>query len=156
MLRSGSPPWLLELEFTETAAMRCSDGVLAELAALRADGVSIAIDDFGTGYSNLARLKDIPLDRVKLDQSLVSEVDSSEHARTIVAAVIHLVHGLGLEVIAEGVERQGQLDVLRAIGCDAFQGFAFARPMAEAEIIAWIAGRSADQLQASAERMIRA
>jgi diguanylate cyclase (GGDEF)-like protein len=150
MRRSGSPPWLLELEFTETAAMRCSDRVLAELAALRADGVSIAIDDFGTGYSNLARLKDIPLDRVKLDQSLVSEVDSSEHARTIVAAVIHLIHGLGLEVIAEGVEREGQLDVLRAIGCDAFQGFAFARPMAEAELIAWIAGRSARQLPLSA------
>jgi diguanylate cyclase (GGDEF)-like protein len=150
MRRSGSPPWLLELEFTETAAMRCSDSVLAELAALRADGVSIAIDDFGTGYSNLARLKDIPLDRVKLDQSLVSEVDVSEHARTIVAAAIHLIHGLGLEVIAEGVERQGQLDVLRAIGCDAFQGFAFAKPMSEGELIAWIAGRSAGQLPLSA------
>jgi diguanylate cyclase (GGDEF)-like protein len=146
MRRSGSPPWLLELEFTETAAMRCSDGVLAELAALRSDGVSIAIDDFGTGYSNLARLKDIPLDRVKLDQSLVSEVDSSENARTIVAAVIHLIHGLGLEVIAEGVERQGQLDVLRTIGCDAFQGYAFARPMTEGELIAWIAGRSTQRL----------
>ena len=150
MRRSGSPPWLLELEFTETAAMRCSDRVLAELAALRADGVSIAIDDFGTGYSNLARLKDIPLDRVKLDQSLVSEVDVSENARTVVAAVIHLIHGLGLEVIAEGVERPGQLDVLRAIGCDIFQGYAYARPMGEAELIAWIRAESARQLPLSA------
>ena len=150
MRRSGSPPWLLELEFTETAAMRCSDGVLGELAALRADGVSIAIDDFGTGYSNLARLKDIPLDRVKLDRSLVAEVDSSANARTIAAAVIHLIHGLGLEVIAEGVERQDQLEVLRAIGCDAFQGFAFARPMDEAELLAWIGRRSVEQLPLSA------
>ncbi len=142
MERSGSPPWLFELELTETAAMRCSPGVIEELAALRLEGVSIAIDDFGTGYSNLARLKDIPLDRVKLDRSLVSEVDESQSARTIVAAVIHLIHGLGLEVVAEGVEREAQLEVLRAIGCDTFQGFAFARPMAEAEFFAWVAGES--------------
>lgn len=141
MKRTGSPPWLLEIEFTETVAMQCSEGVMEELAALRAEGVSIAIDDFGTGYSNLARLKDIPLDRVKLDQSLIHDVDRSESARTIVAAVIHLVHGLGLEVVAEGVEREGQLDVLRAIGCDTFQGFAFAEAMTEAELFAWIAGR---------------
>lgn len=150
MHRSGSPPWLLELEFTETAAMRCSEAVMAELAALRADGVSIAIDDFGTGYSNLARLKDIPLDRVKLDPSLVNEVDSSESARTIVAALIHLIHGLGLQVVAEGVERQGQLDVLRTIGCDAFQGFAFAEPMSEQALVEWIAGRPTGQLPRTA------
>jgi EAL domain-containing protein (putative c-di-GMP-specific phosphodiesterase class I) len=141
MKRSGSPPWLLELEFTESVAMRCSDAMLGELAALRAEGVSIAIDDFGTGYSNLARLKDIPLDRVKLDQSLIHDVDTSNSARTIVAAVIHLIHGLGLEVVAEGVEREGQLDVLRAIGCDTFQGFAFARAMQETDFFAWIADR---------------
>ncbi|HEV2079753.1 MAG TPA: EAL domain-containing protein [Allosphingosinicella sp.] len=142
MQRSGSPPWLLELELTETAAMRCSPAVIDELAALRLEGVSIAIDDFGTGYSNLARLKDIPLDRVKLDRSLVNDVDVSESARTIVAAVIHLIHGLGLEVLAEGVERKAQIEVLRAIGCDTFQGFAFAPPMAEAEFFRWVGGRS--------------
>lgn len=142
MKRSGSPPWLLELEFTESVAMRCSEAMLEELAALRSAGVSIAIDDFGTGYSNLARLKDIPLDRVKLDQSLIHDVDTSESARTIVAAVIHLIHGLGLEVVAEGVEREGQLDVLRAIGCDTFQGFAFAAAMSEADFFTWIAGRN--------------
>ncbi len=142
MQRSGSPPWLLELELTETAAMRCSPAVIDELAALRLEGVSIAIDDFGTGYSNLARLKDIPLDRVKLDRSLVNDVDVSESARTIVAAVIHLIHGLGLEVLAEGVEREAQIEVLRAIGCDTFQGFAFAPPMEESEFFRWVAGRS--------------
>lgn len=150
MHRSGSAPWLLELEITETAAMRCSEAVIAELAALRSDGVSIAIDDFGTGYSNLSRLKDLPLDRVKLDPSLVAEIDTSESARTIVAALIHLIHGLGLQVTAEGVERQGQLDVLRTIGCDAVQGFAFAEPMREEAMAEWIAGRSLEQLPRSA------
>lgn len=148
MQRNGSPPWLLELEFTETMAMRCSEGVIAELAALRADSVSIAIDDFGSGYSNLSRMKDMPLDRVKLDRSLVEDVDRSESARTIVAAVIHLIHGLGLEVVAEGVERKEQLDVLRAVGCDAFQGFAFAEAMEEADFFAWIADSEAKRLSA--------
>ena len=148
MHRTGSPPWLLELEFTETMAMRCSESVIAELAALRADGVSIAIDDFGSGYSNLSRMKDMPLDRVKLDRSLVEDVDRSESARTIVAAVIHLIHGLGLEVVAEGVERKEQLDVLRAVGCDAFQGFAFAEAMEEGDFFAWIADSEAKRLSA--------
>ncbi|HEY0627674.1 MAG TPA: EAL domain-containing protein [Allosphingosinicella sp.] len=135
---TGSPPWLLELEFTETMAMQCSDNVIAELAALRADGVSIAIDDFGSGYSNLARMKDMPIDRVKLDRSLISDIDSSENARTIIAAVIHLIHGLGLEVVAEGVERKDQIDVLRAVGCDTFQGHAFAEAMPEERFFEWL------------------
>ena len=79
---------------------------------------------------------------MKLDRSLVNDVDVSESARTIVAAVIHLIHGLDLEVVAEGVEREAQLEVLRAIGCDTFQGFAFARPMAEAEFFEWVAAES--------------
>lgn len=136
--RTGSPPWLLELEFTETMVMQCTDAVIAELTALRADGVSIAIDDFGAGYSNFARMKDMPLDRIKLDRSLIEDVDSSESARTIVAAIIHLIHGLGLEVVAEGVERPGQLDVLRAIGCDTIQGHVFAPALSEADFLDWV------------------
>ncbi len=73
----------------------------------------------------------MPLDRVKIDRSIVDDVDRSDSARTIVSAVIHLIHGLGCEVICEGVERQEQIDVLRAIGCDTFQGFAFAAAMPE-------------------------
>ena len=138
---TGSPPWLLELEFTETMAMQCSDAVLAELAALRADGVSIAIDDFGSGYSNLSRMKDMPIDRVKLDQSLTADVDASENARTIIAAVIHLIHGLGLEVVGEGIERKEQIEVLRAVGCDTFQGHALAEAMTETEFFAWLAAK---------------
>ncbi|MBA3677993.1 MAG: bifunctional diguanylate cyclase/phosphodiesterase [Sphingosinicella sp.] len=140
--RTGSPPWLLELEFTETMAMRCSDAVIAELAALRADGVCIAIDDFGSGYSNFARMKDMPLDRVKLDSSLVKDVETSESARTIVAAIIHLIHGRGLEVVAEGVENEAQIDVLRAVGCDIFQGHAFSEALDERSFSAWTAQHS--------------
>ena len=139
--RSGCSPKLIELEVTESMAMRWSDALMAELDALRREGVVIAMDDFGSGYSNLSRMKELPLDRVKLDSSLVQDVDTSEQARTIVAAVIHLIQGLGLEVVAEGVERKEQLDVLRAVRCDTFQGFAFARPMSEEEFFRWVRER---------------
>ncbi len=135
---SGAPIELLELELNEAMAMRCSPATLAELAALRADGASIALDDFGTGLSNLGRLRDLPLDRIKLDESLIHDIDSSEMARTVVAALIHLIHGLGCEVVGEGVERHEQFDVLRAIGCDTVQGYAFAGAMSEADFIGWV------------------
>jgi EAL domain-containing protein (putative c-di-GMP-specific phosphodiesterase class I) len=81
----------------------------------------------------------MPLDRVKIDRSIVEDVDRSDSARTIVSAVIHLIHGLDCEVICEGVERQEQIDVLRAIGCDTFQGFAFSAAMPEEEFVRWVA-----------------
>ncbi|OHT19208.1 putative bifunctional diguanylate cyclase/phosphodiesterase [Edaphosphingomonas haloaromaticamans] len=138
---SGAPAEGLEIEITETLAMQGSDAVLAGLRDLRADGVAIAIDDFGTGYSNLARLKDMPIDRVKLDRTLIRDIADSADARTLVHSVVALVHGLGFQAVAEGVENQGQMDVLRAIGCDAVQGYAVARPMDEAAFLAWLAGR---------------
>lgn len=148
--RVGCKPGLLELELTETSAMRCGDPVLAQLSALRQAGVSIAIDDFGAGYSNLARLKDLPIDRVKLDRGLISDVDASEDARTIVAAVVHMIHGLGLEAVAEGVEREEQSAVLRAIGCDLVQGFAYAGALSECEFLAEARRRGGSAGQPSA------
>ncbi len=134
---SGVPLSLIELEFTESAAMEVSPAVLDEIAALRADGVRIAIDDFGTGYSNLARLRSMPLDRVKLDPSLIAEIESSEKARVIVQAVIQLIKGVGCEVVAEAVETVAQADILRAMGCDTVQGYVFAHPMFEHEFVEW-------------------
>ena len=99
------------------------EAVLAEIAALRADGASIAIDDFGTGYSNIARLRAMPLDRVKLDPSLIADIDTSEKARIVVQAVIQLIKGVGCEVVAEAVENVAQADILRAMGCDTVQGY---------------------------------
>jgi diguanylate cyclase (GGDEF)-like protein len=131
------PLSLIELEFTESAAMVVSDTVLAEIAALRSDGATIAIDDFGTGYSNLARLRAMPLDRVKLDPSLIVDIESCEKARVIVQAVIQLIKGVESEVVAEAVETAAQADILRAMGCDVVQGYVFAQPMFEAEFLDW-------------------
>ena len=132
------PLSMVELEFTESAAMEVSAAVLEEIAALRGEGARIAIDDFGTGYSNLARLRSMPLDRVKLDPSLIAEIESSEKARVIVQAVIQLIKGVGCEVVAEAVETVPQADILRAMGCDTVQGYIFAAPMFEDEFLAWI------------------
>ena len=134
----GVPLSLIELEFTESAAMEVSETVLAEIAALRADGATIAIDDFGTGYSNIARLRTMPLDRVKLDPSLIAEIENSERARVIVQAVIQLIHGVGCEIVAEAVETVAQADILRAMGCQVVQGYVFAHPMFEDEFLDWI------------------
>ena len=144
---AGVPLSLVELEFTETAAMECSEAVLQEIAALRNDGLTIAIDDFGTGYSNIARLRAMPLDRVKLDQSLIADIENSEKARVVVQAVIQLVKGVGAEVVAEAVENVAQADILRAMGCDTVQGFVFAGPMYEEEFLSWT--RNADRGSAS-------
>jgi diguanylate cyclase (GGDEF)-like protein len=133
------PLSMVELEFTETAATQCADADLAEIAALRAEGASIAIDDFGTGYSNLARLRSMPLDRVKLDQSLIADIETSEQARVVVQAVIHLIKGVGCEIVAEAVENSAQADILRAMGCDTVQGYVYAEPMYEGEFAAWVA-----------------
>ena len=137
MRAANAPARLLELEISETLAMRCSQEAIEAIALLRADGATIAIDDFGTGYSNLARLRDLPVDRVKLDPSLIEHIAVSAEARTIAHAVIGLIHGLGCEVVGEGIESQAQADVLRVIGCDAIQGYAIAEPMGEAAFVAW-------------------
>jgi EAL domain-containing protein (putative c-di-GMP-specific phosphodiesterase class I) len=131
------PLSLVELEFTETAAMKASDAVVAEIAAMRRDGARIAIDDFGTGYSNLSRLQTLPIDRVKLDPSLIANIEECEKARVIVQAVMHLISGIGCEIVAEAVETAAQADILRAMGCHTIQGHVFAQAMFEDEYLAW-------------------
>ena len=132
------PLSMVELEFTESAAMEVSESVLAEIGALRADGARIAIDDFGTGYSNLARLRAMPLDRVKLDPSLIADIETCEKARVVVQAVVQLIKGVDCEIVAEAVETVAQADILRAMGCDTVQGYVFAAPMFEDEFLSWI------------------
>ncbi|HEX2802646.1 MAG TPA: EAL domain-containing protein [Sphingomicrobium sp.] len=141
------PLSMIELEFTESAAMEVSDAVLGEIAALREDGARIAIDDFGTGYSNLARLRTMPLDRVKLDPSLIADIETCDKARVIVQAVVQLIKGVGCEIVAEAVENSAQADILRAMGCDTVQGYAFGEPMFEPQYRAWVgrAGGGASQ-----------
>ena len=110
----------------------------AEIAALRADGATISIDDFGTGYSNIARLRTMPLDRVKLDPSLIADIEHCERARVIVQAVVQLIHGVGCEIVAEAVETVAQADILRTMGCQVVQGYVFAHPMYEDDFLDWI------------------
>ncbi len=119
----------LELEVTESALMQQPELAARILGELKAMGVGIAIDDFGTGYSSLAYLKIFPIDKLKIDRSFVRDILSDNSDREITQAVIALSHNLGLNVVAEGVENDGQLDFLRAHGCDCVQGYYHARPM---------------------------
>jgi len=134
----GVPLSLIELEFTESAAMEVSKSVLAEIATLRAEGATISIDDFGTGFSNIARLRTMPLDRVKLDPSLIADIEHCEQARVVVQAVIQLIRGVGCEIVAEAVETVAQADLLRTMGCHVVQGYVFAHPMYEDEFLDWV------------------
>lgn len=147
--RHKTPFTMLELEITESLAMVMDSRVMDQVAALRRDGVCIAIDDFGTGYSNLSRLKDLPVDRVKIDRSLVQDIATSAEARTICSAVIGLIQGLGLEVVVEGVENQDQIDMLRVIGCTMFQGYHMAKPVDEVDYLARFSGREDEPAFAS-------
>lgn len=129
----------LELELAEEVAMRCPPAGLDMLEALRGAGAKVTVDDFGAGDSNVQRLRAFPLDRIKLDRMLVRDVAADADARTILHALVGLVHGLGCEAVAEGVETDAQVDVLRIIGCDAVQGYAVAHPMDERALETWIA-----------------
>ncbi len=118
----------LELEITESALARDPEAVSATLAELKSLGLSLALDDFGTGHSSLTYLRQFPIDTLKIDRSFVmGMLDNAEDA-AIVRSVVSLGHALNLSVVAEGVEQQGQLDELRALGCDLAQGFLLGRP----------------------------
>jgi diguanylate cyclase (GGDEF)-like protein/PAS domain S-box-containing protein len=129
---SGLDPESLEIEITETTAMQNTARTIATLRELRTMGVRIAIDDFGTGHSSLSYLRNFPIDRVKIDQSFIHEVEESRRDRAIVAAVIEMTRGLDLAVTAEGVETEGQFEFLAREGCDEVQGYLFGRPVAPA------------------------
>jgi diguanylate cyclase (GGDEF)-like protein/PAS domain S-box-containing protein len=129
LARSGLDARHLELEITESLAMREVDAVVAKLKELKALGLQLAIDDFGTGYSSLSYLRRFPIDRLKIDQSFTREVTSSSDGAAIARAVIEIGHALDLQVIAEGVETEGQLTFLRENKCDEIQGYYFSRPL---------------------------
>jgi diguanylate cyclase (GGDEF)-like protein len=126
---SGLAPEWLEVELTETAVVDDVESTAAQLAALRARGVSVALDDFGTGFSSLTHLRALPINRVKIDRSFVSRVGSDGREAAIVASMIQLIHSLDFEAIGEGVESTNDLDYLIDHGCDVVQGYLFSRPL---------------------------
>ena len=119
----------LELEITETAVMDRSEAGMRALADLRALGVRLVLDDFGTGYSSLAYLRHLPLDTIKVDRSFVTELNDRDPNVAIVQAVLSLAHGLGVSVVAEGIETLPQMARLRELGCDLGQGYLWSRPL---------------------------
>jgi len=129
LAETGLAPELLELEVTETAALQNIEDAVDILRRLRDLGVRTALDDFGTGHSSLVRLKEFPLSTLKIDGSFVQGVTADEDSGAIVSGVIALGHALGLTVVAEGVEYERQLSLLRHLGCDLAQGFLFAHPL---------------------------
>ena len=139
---SGFPAELLELEVTETAlAERTEEEARQVLTRLRGLGLRIAVDDFGTGYSSLAQLKRFPIDVLKIDQGFIRDIPQSEDDMAISAAIIALGHSMGLSVLAEGVETEGQLAFLRERGCDAYQGYLCSRPLPAPEFAALLRER---------------
>ncbi|MDA8292708.1 MAG: EAL domain-containing protein [Actinomycetota bacterium] len=118
------------VELTESAFVATDDyDAYRVLAALRETGVEVAIDDFGTGYSSLAYVKHLPVDVVKIDRGFIAGLDVDRADRLLVEAMIHVAHGLGMRVVAEGVETRSQLEVVHELGCDAAQGYLLSRPV---------------------------
>jgi diguanylate cyclase (GGDEF)-like protein/PAS domain S-box-containing protein len=133
---TGADPRLLKLELTESMLLADVDDIIAKMARLKACGVGFSLDDFGTGYSSLSYLQRLPIEQLKIDRSFVRDMLRAPHAATIVRSIVTLAHGMGLCVVAEGVETPAQRDALCQIGCDGLQGYLFGRAE-PADTILW-------------------
>jgi diguanylate cyclase (GGDEF)-like protein/PAS domain S-box-containing protein len=129
LARSQANPERLKLELTESMLVDNVEDIIAKMEAIKAQGVTFSLDDFGTGYSSLAYLKRLPLDQLKIDQSFVRNIVTDPNEAAIASMVIALSGSMGLSVIAEGVELQSQADFLAQLGCYAYQGYLFSRPL---------------------------
>ena len=128
LAKSGLPANRLEIELTETALVEDGRQIVHTLSALRQLGIKIAMDDFGTGYSSLAHLRDLPLDRIKIDRSFVVAASGDKHSMAVVKAITQMGRDMNIQTIAEGVEEADQLALLKELGCDAVQGYLIGRP----------------------------
>lgn len=138
LARHRISPDRIELEITESMAMSQFEATHDQMLRLCEAGFRVAIDDFGTGYSNFSQLARLPFSAVKLDQSLIENVERDNRSMTIVRGMIAMAKDLGLSTVAEGIERPGQIDVLRELGCDELQGFALAKPMNREELLNFV------------------
>jgi EAL domain-containing protein (putative c-di-GMP-specific phosphodiesterase class I) len=142
LICSNVKPELVELELTESLFMDISEIVQNNLKNAISAGVSLAIDDFGTGYSCLSNLKDIPAKKLKLDRAFVTVLPENRRALAVVKAMTILGHELGMTVVAEGCEKQEEIDALFDVGVDAIQGFFYAKPMPEESLLPWLQARN--------------
>lgn len=140
--KSGLKPEYLDLELTESLLLKDQQSLLQMLQQLKLLGVRLSIDDFGTGYSNLSYLKRFAVDKLKIDQSFVRDMENDADDYALVKAIIQLAHSLGLIVTAEGVETEQQVKILTKLKCDEFQGYYFARPMPADEFVNYLQARS--------------
>lgn len=131
---SGISPQYIEVELTETMAMVDIDRTISILKSLKELGVSISMDDFGTGYSSLSSLKILPIDLLKIDRSLVYDIETNDTARHITKAICELGKAMDLTLLAEGVENNAQRDILEELGCDIIQGFLYSKPQPPAVV----------------------
>ncbi len=140
LAETGMAPGGLELEITESVVMDETEAGTLALRALREMGVRLVLDDFGTGYSSLSYLRNLPLDGIKLDRSFVTGLGVNDSNLPIVQAVVSLAHGLGIEVVAEGIETVEEAAALRDLGCDRGQGYVYSRPLPVAEVTRLLGG----------------
>ena len=131
------PTTRLILEVTESAMMRDTERALTVLSQMRADGLTISIDDFGTGYSSLAKLKDLPIDELKIDRAFVSDIEPDTAKAMIIKAIIELGHSMNLTVISEGVETDAEWNLLAELGNDVVQGYLISRPLPGNDFVSW-------------------
>ncbi len=141
LLDTGINPRCLELEITESVAMEDADFMLETLHMVRELGISIAIDDFGTGYSSLSHLRQLPIDRLKIDRAFVTELNQQISGGHIASMVIELGRNLNLTVIAEGIEDEGQASKLLKLGCHEGQGYLYAKPLTAVQLKDWLKAR---------------
>lgn len=144
LAETGFPAHALVVEITETALLQDIDRTRLMLAALTGSGMRIALDDFGVGYSNFSLLRQLPFDLLKLDRTLICDIETDEHARALAECILDLASRLKIKVVAEGIETQRQAELLAAAGCATMQGYWFARP--QRDLAAWSAGGTAPSL----------
>jgi EAL domain-containing protein (putative c-di-GMP-specific phosphodiesterase class I) len=127
--QTGLEPDAIELELTETGILHDPDLAIATMQAFREMGVKLSLDDFGTGYSSLSYVMNLPIDKLKIDRSFILNMECDKRGAAIVSAIIAMAHSLGLAVIAEGVEKESHVQLLKTMHCDIVQGFHISRPL---------------------------
>ncbi len=150
LIKHNIPASQLIIEVTESAMLRDTHQALNTLRRMQERGLTISIDDFGTGYSSLAKLKDLPIDELKIDRAFVTDIEPDTPKAKIIKAIIDLGHSIGLTVISEGVETQEEWNLLATLGNDVVQGYLISRPLPPADFIQWWIARYPDQINNAA------